>query len=146
MNDFHIIAHGEEFDVDSFLATTTLRPDHAWRRGDQRSACSKSNHETSGVEFDLGDGLAISIWDQEPIAFAWLQEHRDQLRALGQFPGARVFILSLNYFFKLDPSTVGFWVEPSPRLMRHCSELGIHLTYHVRLDRRREWGIEEAEA
>lgn len=146
MNDFHVIAHGEAFDVDAFLATTTLRPDFVWRRGDQRrSACFESKHETSGIEFDLGDGLSISLWEQEHIAIAWLQEHRDELRALGQFPGARVFILSLQYFFKLDPGTIGFWVDPCPPLMRHCLDIGIHLTYHVRLDRRSEWGIEDAE-
>jgi hypothetical protein len=60
------------------------------------------------------------------------------LRALGDFPGARVFLLSLQYFFKLDPSTIGFWVEPSAPLMRHCLDIGVHQTYHVRLDRRSE--------
>lgn len=99
MNDVHLLAHGEEFDVDAFLATTTLRPDLVWRRGDQRSVCSKSRHETSGIELDLGDGLSISLWEQESIAIAYLQEHRHELRALGPFPGARVFILSLQYFF-----------------------------------------------
>ena len=82
---------------------------------------------------------------RDPAVEAWLQEHRDELRALGQFPGARVFILSLQYLFKLDPGTVGFWVEPCAPLMRHCLDIGIHLTYHVRLDRRREWESEDAE-
>ena len=145
MNDFHILAHGEEFDLDAFLATTTLRPDFVWRRGDQKSACFDSRHPTSGIELSLGDGLAISLWDQEKIAIAYLQEHRDELRVLGEFPGVRVFILSLQYLFKLDPGTVGFWVTPCPPLMRQCLDLGIYLTYHVRLDRRAEWGIEDAE-
>jgi hypothetical protein len=82
---------------------------------------------------------------RDPAVEAWLQEHRDELRALGQFPGARVFILSLQYLFKLDPGTVGFWVEPCAPLMRHCLDTGIHLTYHVRLDRRCEWESEDAE-
>ena len=146
MNDFHIIAHGEEFDVDAYLARATLRPDFVWRRGDQRrQACVESRHETSGVEFDLGDGLSIPLWEQERIAIAYVKEHRDELSALGQFPGARVFILSLQYHFELAPATIGFWVDPSAPLMRHCLDIGIHLTYHVRLDRRREWGIEEAD-
>jgi hypothetical protein len=144
MNDFHVIAHGEAFDVDAFLATTTLRPDYVGRRGDQRrSACFES--PTSGIEFDLGDGLSISLWEQERIAIAWLQEYRDELRALGHFPGARVFILSLQYAFKLDPGTIGFWVDPCPPLMRHCLDIGIDLTYHVRLDRRSEWESADAE-
>jgi hypothetical protein len=146
MNDFHLIAHGETFDVDAFLATTTLRPGSLWRRGDQRrSACFESRHPTSGIEFDLGDGLSVPLSEQEGIAIAYLQEHRDELRALGQFPGVRVFILSLRYTLELDPCTVGFWVDPSARLMRHCLDIGVHLTYHVRLDRRREWESEDAE-
>lgn len=145
MNDFHILAHGEEFDVDAFLATTKLRPDLVWRRGDQKSACFESKYETSGLQLSLGDGLAISLWDQEKIALVYLREQREELRALGEFPGNRVFLLSLNYFFKLDPSTVGFWVDPCRPLMRHCLDIGIHLTYHVRLDRRAEWGIEEVD-
>lgn len=145
MNDFHILAHGEEFDVNAFLATTTLRPDLVWRRGDQRSACSKSRHSTSGFQLSLGDGLSVSLWDQEKMALAYLQDNQEELRSLRLCPGLKFLILSLNYFFKLDPSTVGFWVDPSRPLMRHCLDIGVHLTYHVRLDRRIEWGIEEAE-
>src|SRR5262245_24986143 len=85
MNDFHVIAHGEEFDVDAFLATTTLRPSFVWR-GDLRSACFESRHETSGIELSLGDGLSIPLCEQEKIAIAYLQEHRVELVALGEFP------------------------------------------------------------
>jgi hypothetical protein len=146
MNDFHLLAHGEAFDVDAFLATTTLRPAFVWRRGDQRqSACFESRHPTSGIELDLGDGLSVPLSEQEGIAIAYVQEHRDELRALGQLPGVQWFILSLQYIFKLDPCTVGFWVDPSRPLMRHCLDIGVHLTYHVRLDRRREWESEDAE-
>ena len=145
MNDFHIIAHGEEFDVDAALATTTLRPDLVWRRGDQRSVCSESRHPTSGIELSLGDGLSVSLWDQEKIALAYLQDHQEELRVLRQCPGLKWLILSLNYVFRLDASTIGFWVDPCRPLMRDCLDFGVHLTYHVRLDRRNEWGIEDDE-
>lgn len=76
----HIIAHGEKFDVDAFLASSTLRPHFVWR---------SEAPLTSGVEFLLGDGRQIRLPDQEEIAVAYLKAHRDELRALGQFPRHR---------------------------------------------------------
>jgi len=39
---FHIFALGETFDVDTYLATSTLKPDFVWRR--------KGNGPTNGIE------------------------------------------------------------------------------------------------
>ena len=64
----HIIAHGEKFDVDVFLANSTLRPDFVWRR---------EAPLTSGVELFLGDGRQIRLPDQEEIALAYLKAHPD---------------------------------------------------------------------
>jgi hypothetical protein len=52
----HIFAHGDKFDVDAFMATSTLRPDYVWRRGPSGS---------SGIELFLGDGRQINLADQE---------------------------------------------------------------------------------
>src|SRR5437870_5565577 len=69
MNHFSIFAHGDKFNVDEFLARSALRPDYVWRRGDQRSyACVESKHETSGVEFALGNGWEVPFQEQEDIA------------------------------------------------------------------------------
>jgi len=69
-NYFKIFAHGEKFDVDLFLTTSTLHPDHVWRRGDLRPcACVESRHETSGVEFTLGDGWKVPFPKQEEFFF-----------------------------------------------------------------------------
>ena len=145
MSQFCLFAHGEEFGVDAFLATTTLRPDLVWRLGDEcRSACFESGHETSGIQIVLGAGQSLPLWDQEAIAIAYLKEHRDELRALGELSGVRVFNMDLQYNFKLSPNTVGFWVEPAAPLMRHALDVGVRLSYYVRLDRRSAWGIEDA--
>src|SRR3954453_13051834 len=69
VNFFHLFAHGEAFDPDAFLATTTLRPDHVWRRGEPRRGYEDieglRGHDTGGVEFVLGDGRAIPYPRQE---------------------------------------------------------------------------------
>jgi hypothetical protein len=49
---FHIFAHSETFDVDAFLATSTLRLDYIWPRAPR---------ETSGIEIFLGDGREIRL-------------------------------------------------------------------------------------
>jgi hypothetical protein len=72
MNEFRLFAHGVEFDVDAFLASTTLRPDYVWRRGDQRRyACVESRHPTSGLVLVLGDGQKVPLFEQEKTKLPW---------------------------------------------------------------------------
>jgi hypothetical protein len=147
MNEFRLFAHGETFDVDAFLASTTLRPDHVWRRGDLRPcSCVESRHPTSGVEFVLGDGLKVPFLQQEGIAIAYLKAHRDELRALGRFPGADTFILGLQYHMELKENVIGFSLGPSATLMRYCLEIGVRPVYYVALDRRHEWEFADVES
>jgi hypothetical protein len=145
MNEFRLFAHGEAFDVDAFLASTTLRPEYIWRRGDQRRyACVESRHPTSGAEFVLGDGLPFL--EQEGIAVAYLKAHRDELRALARFPGVDTFILGLQYPKALESNVIGFCLGPSAQLMWHCLDVGCEPVYYVTLDRLPEPEIEDAEA
>ncbi|HVC95500.1 MAG TPA: hypothetical protein VND64_17525 [Pirellulales bacterium] len=137
MNEFRLFAHGEAFDVDTFLASTTLRPDYVWRRGDQRRySCVESRHPTSGVEFQLGDGLTVPFLEQEEIAVAYMKAHRDQLRALAQSPGAESFILGLQYQTAFESSVIGFALGPSTWLMWHCLDIGCRPVYYITLSRR----------
>ncbi len=138
MNEFRVFAHGETFDVDAFLASTTLRPDYVWRRGDRRRYCG-GQYPTSGVEFVLGDGLTVPLSDQEDIAIAYLKAHHDELRALAQFPGVETFILRLQYHWKLEEGVVGFALGPTAERMWHALDTGVWPVYFVTLDRRREW-------
>lgn len=144
MNAFGLFAHGEAFDVDAFLASTTLRPDYVWRRGDQRRySCVESRHPTSGIEIVLGDGLTVPFLEQEGIAVAYLKAHRDELRALARFPGMERFVLGLQYYTELKGNVIGFCLGPSAWLMWHCLDIGVEPTYYVTLDRRREWEAED---
>lgn len=136
MNHFSIFAHGDDFDVDAFLVRTKLKPDHVWRRGDQRRyACVESKHETSGVEFVLGDGWKVPLSDQEDIALAYLKEHREALRKLANFSGVETFILGLQYVCRLNSSILGFVVGPDSQLMWHALDAGVQPSYYVSFDR-----------
>jgi len=144
MNHFTLFAHGETFDVDAFLASSSLRPDHLWRRGEQRRyACLESIHETSGVEFELGNGLTVPFLAQEGIAVAYLRAHHVELRRLARFPGVTSFTLGLQYRTAFEQDAIGFCLGPSSTLMRHCLDIGCELTYYVSLDRLPDPDVED---
>jgi hypothetical protein len=120
---FHIFAHGDKFDVDAFIATSTLRPDYVWRRGPSGS---------SGIELFLGDGRQIRLVDQEDTAVTYLNEHEDELKALARFPGVDTFILGLVWI--CTPEQTGFCVGPSAELMQLALDIGIFTLYYCTID------------
>jgi hypothetical protein len=137
-NQFILFAHGEEFDVDAFLARTPLTFDKVWRRGDQRNVCVESHHETSGVQMTLGDGRTIRMPQQQAMACQFLVDNRDALRELGSWPGADHRIIGLQYHIELDTSIGGFCMGPSSRLMAAALEVGFRPTYYVTIDHVRQ--------
>jgi hypothetical protein len=122
----HILAHGETFDVDAFLANSTLRPDFVWQR---------KAPVTSGVEFFLGDGRATKLRDQENIAITYLRAHRDELRAIAAFPGVDAFILGLVYIAKLNEADTGVALDWPPELMQSALDVGVTPVHYITYDR-----------
>jgi len=121
----HIFAHGETFDVDAFLADSTLHPDYVWRR---------EPPNTSGIEFLLGDGRAIRPAAQEELAMSYLASHRQELKKLRCFPGVEYLILGLVRICPVEAT--GIAVTPSVKLLQQADELGIVSTYYVTIDGR----------
>ena len=132
----HIIAHGERFDVDAFLGKSTLRPDFVWRR---------EAPVTSGVEFFLGDGRAIGLRDQENIAIMYLKAHRDELRAIAEFPGVDAFILGLVYIAKLQDNIFGAALDWTRELMLPALDTGITPVHYITYDRPKKPEDDEGE-
>lgn len=122
----HIFAQGEAFDVDAFLANSTLRPDFVWRREAPTS---------SGVEFFLGDGRAIRLRDQENIAITYLSTHHDELRAVAAFPGVDAFILGLVYIAKLEEGVSGVALDWPRELMLSALDVGITPAHYITYER-----------
>lgn len=131
-NHFEVFAHGVAFEPQVYLATTPLKFDGVWRKGESMVP----NHPaSSGVFKALGDGLTLPLWEQERIAIEFLASNRDALKALAQFPGITTFILGLQYHIVLEStSIVGFCMGPPPQLMWHALDIGIEPTYYVTLD------------
>ena len=117
---FHIFALGETFDVDAFLAQSSLSPDFVWRR--------TGNGPTNGLEILLGDADQTTLREQEAIAVKYLTEHRDELRALASFPGVEAVNLGLVY--RVRPNQLGFCLGPSRALMTSALDSRVKPNYY----------------
>ena len=117
---FHIFALGETFDVDAFLAQSSLHPDFVWRR--------LGNGPTNGWEILLGDSDKATLREQEAIAVNYLREHRDELRALASFPGVEA--LNLGLVYRVGPNQLGFCLGPSRALMISALDSGVRPNYY----------------
>jgi hypothetical protein len=133
MNDFRLFAHGVAFDPDAYLASAPLKFDGVWHKGET----GRDHPKSSGVFKILSDEGALPIVEQERIAIEFLSTNREALEALAAFPGVTTFILGLQYDIELDEGTIGLCLVPSALLMRHAMDIGIELTYYVRINRAR---------
>jgi len=137
MNHFALFAHGASFDVDEYLATTTLRFDRVWRRGDKRPyVCVDSRYSSSGVEKVLGDGPTTPIHEQQQIAARFLAEHRDPLVKLANYRGVDTFVIGLHYEIEAE-GIMGFCMGVTEQLMKQALDLRITPNFYVVLNRGR---------
>src|SRR5438094_10563540 len=98
MNEFRLFAHGVDFDPDAYVASTPLKFDGVWHKGESGHDHPKS----SGVFKVLGDGQKVPLSEQEKIAIEYLSTNREALKALTKYPGVTTFILGLQYHIELD--------------------------------------------
>lgn len=125
---FELFAHGDSFDVDTYLKLAPLDFDLVWHR-------REGGHPTSGVGRVLGNGAVIPLSEQQRIAAEFMSANRDSLRELGTFPGVETFNLGLQFNMELKEGLKGFCLAPSAMLMRHALEIGISPTFYVVLNR-----------
>jgi hypothetical protein len=128
-NWFALFAHGKAFDVDGYLAKTTLRFDEVWHAGE-------THPKSNGVRKVLGDGTVLSLPEQQRVAIEYLTTHRKALRALRRFPGVTTFILGVQFRIEVDTSAVGFSMGHSVPLLRAALDVGAEPTFYVSLERR----------
>lgn len=134
LNFFKLMVHGETLDVDAVIARAPFEYDVVWRRGGFRKTDAEVLPRTSGVEKHLGDGRIIDMFEQEELACAFFEAHRDALRELSNFPGADVRILGIHRPMKIGPGTTGYGVRPPTRLMNAMVATGFEPVYYLRFD------------
>jgi hypothetical protein len=132
MNYFAVFAHGSNFDVDTYLRSTKLQFDHVWRLGEpKRFSCLGGPHETSGVEILLGDGARLNLDEQNNLAIDYIRANRDELRALGRFPGVETFCLGLQRNMTFHPNLLCLCIGSSKLLMGETLDIGADLSYYL---------------
>jgi hypothetical protein len=136
MNAFAIYASGDDFDVDSFLASSSLVPTRVSRRGELLGGSNSTNsrYANSSLAVELGNGRAVSIPEQESVAIVFLQQHRQELRSLAQFPGVTSLRLGLQYHTVAERNLRGFAMYTSSSLMWHLLDVGCELSHFVSVD------------
>jgi hypothetical protein len=136
MDNFRFFALGEDFDVDAFRTKYSLVPRYVWRKGEQqRNSCTESPYPSSGIEFALGNETELPFATQQALAIAFIQRHRETLRALADFPGVTHCALGLEYVTSFEDNVVCFCLSASTKLMRLLAEIGFELTHYVKLER-----------
>ena len=135
-SDFGFYAYGKALEVDAAVAAVSLAPTSITRDGER-----KGPHPTHGayvgssVHYSLGDGREISFLEQQRVAVAFMQEHREQLRTLSTFPGVERASLGLHYRRRVETNVVLFSIELSASLMWHLLDCGCTLSEFVELER-----------
>ena len=141
--NFRLCAGGVAFDVDAFLAASTLKPDHVVHQGEQRSlAATGVVYDISGFEIVLGDGLSVPFREQQSLAADYLEAHGGEFRKLRQAPGLEDIDLYLEFTTEfVTLNTTGFGYSLNRRLMNQCVAAGVCLHVSVSLIR----SVEDAE-
>ncbi len=121
---FGLFALGEHFNVDAYIAKSSLLPSFVWRQ--------VGNGTTSGIDFLLGDAGSLNVLEQEVSAVKFLNQHRDELIALAEFPGVEALNLSLIY--PANISVAGFSLGPSNALMAAALNARVSPRYYVCID------------
>ena len=124
LNQFKILAHGKEFEVDQFLSSSSLSPTHVWHKGHTTS--ERPEPITSGFDIILGDGNSLDFDVQQQIAAQYVQSNLRALKACAEFPGVENFMIIIHQRKQIRFGTTGFWSCLSKHLL--------YLTNRVKMD------------
>ena len=114
-------AHGESFDVELFLAESSLKPDNVYQKGASAvpAGADKENgspRRASGFSLTVSHAELTDLETQIREAIIFLDEYEDELRRLGSFDGVEG--VSLDFGVKRQDVAVQTDVFPSDLLWR----------------------------
>jgi hypothetical protein len=132
MQQFHILAHGHSFDVERFLATSTLMPSLKWNVGQRSHGMLRAN--TDGFIIYLA-AEALGYQAQQAIAVEFIRKNQEELQRCCNFPGVDYFLLSLHFILPLTDATFGFGTNMNMNLLAACVGVGLNPSIFVQFDR-----------
>jgi hypothetical protein len=133
MKQFYILAHGHSFDVERFLAPSTLVPSLRWQVGQRSHGMLRAN--TAGFIIYLAEET-IDFQAQQAIALEFIRENEQQLQRCSKFPGMDYFLLSLHFILPLTNATFGFATNTNLDLLAACVGVGLNPSVFVQFDRK----------
>jgi hypothetical protein len=90
---------GCDFDVDRFLAESSLIPVAVYRKGDRRRPASRGISSMSGFNVDIG-GADDDIADQSAAAIRFISANRQELERAHTDPGVEDLVLDFATQFR----------------------------------------------
>ncbi|MRR56813.1 MAG: hypothetical protein EG824_01155 [Deltaproteobacteria bacterium] len=123
-------AGGDEFNVDSFIAKTSLEIDSLWRKGEKRfpkSATSRIN-QSSGVRVVASEADFSQLSEQIEEASSFLCQNLEQVKFLASFCGIESAVL--DFGAEIYPPGWASFTFPAP-LLTLAGEAGVSLCLSV---------------
>lgn len=121
---------GDDFDVDGFIAITSLEVDSLWRKGEKRfpnNANSRIN-QSSGIRVVASDADFSQLTKQIEDAILFLRQNIEQIKLLNSFPGAERAIL--DFGAEIYPPGWASFTFP-PELLALAGQAGVSLCLSV---------------
>jgi hypothetical protein len=122
-------AGGVNFDVDSFLATSSLTPCAVFRRGKPKFPASNPKgriSETSCFNVGVSDAEFGDEKSQTRDALIFLKKHKHELKRLAEFPGVEGVQLDFAVHIDIPNVFTQSYCLP-PNLLLQMGRLGIEM-------------------
>ena len=118
---------GLDFDVESFLATSSLVADYIYHRG-ERSGHKNQPFDSSGFSVTISETGFGHLNLQIPAALDFLRDKEEELERLMRFPGLK----DMRVVFTYCPGNAAMRSEYfSPELLRTAGSLSIGIALSV---------------
>ncbi len=128
-------AFGTEFDVDMFLASSSLVPSTVFRKGEPRrpkTAPDGPKHHQSGVCIGVSDAEWSDLATQASDAEQFLISNRMALEALAAMPGIEDFLLDFPIELRADGIKIATQTDMfSSSLVRIAGTFGLGLALTI---------------
>lgn len=92
-------AAGRNFEIDDFIAKSSLVADSFWRKGEKRfpsSPCNEKKNTSSGVRVVASKADFSELPQQIEDVIVFLQQNQEPIKALASFPGVEGVVLDFG--------------------------------------------------
>lgn len=130
-------AIGTLFDVDTFLAESPFQADPAFHRGEERLAglSGGAKHAASGFNARVSEAGLDDLAGQIRDAVQFLNEHEDELRRLGSYPGVEE--VCLDFAVRRRDGAVQSEILPAELLWRAGAlDIDLIVTHYAIVDQK----------